>query len=253
MSASLQRVDLAGGYLLHQRPYRDTSLIVDIFTRDHGRLTTFARGVRGARGRSTRFSSLRPFQRLLLSWHGRGEAPRLIAAEADGAGAALPSANLMSGFYVNELLLKLTTTHDPHPDLFALYENTLQALAAPAHEQAPESALRRFERQLLELIGFGLDLTSDAGTGAAVCDGGYYGYLPGEGVRERSADDDGVFRGSLLLALAGDAPLSDADRRDARRLMRTAIDHCLEGRELNTRTVARSIARMEQASAGAAS
>jgi DNA repair protein RecO (recombination protein O) len=243
MSASLQRVELAGGYLLHQRPYRDTSLIIDIFTRDHGRLTTFARGVRGARGRSNRFSSLRPFQRLLLSWHGRGEAPRLIAAEADGAGATLPAANLLSAFYVNELLLKLTTTHDPHPDLFALYESTLLALIAGS----PEQALRRFERQLLDLIGFGLDLTCDAGTGAPVSDTGYYGYRPGEGLCALPDDDAGAFRGSLLLALAGDTPLSEAERRDARRLMRAAIDHCLEGRELNTRTVARSIARMEQA------
>ena len=249
MSGSLQRVDLAGGYLLHHRPYRDTSLIVDIFTRDHGRLTTFARGVRGARGRNSRFSTLRPFQRLLLSWHGRGEAPRLIAAEADGAIAALPSANLLGAFYVNELLLKLTTTHDPHPDLFALYERTLQALAA----DSPEPALRRFERQLLQLIGFGMDLTSDAGTGVPVRDDRHYGYRPGVGVHELGAEEEGAFRGSLLLSLACDAPMSDAERRDARRLMRAAIDHCLDGRELNTRTVARSIARMEQTPARAAS
>src|SRR5260221_12582214 len=110
MSRSAHRVEFAAGFVLHRRPYRDTSLIVDLFTRDYGRLSTFARAARGPR---SRFAPLQPFRPLLLSWSGRGEAPTLTAAEADGPPPpALGPRNLLRAFYPNTLLPRLTAPPD---------------------------------------------------------------------------------------------------------------------------------------------
>ncbi len=126
MSRSAQRVQLTRAYVLHQRPFRDSSLIVEIFAREHGRMTVFARGARGPKLALWRAAAVPP---LLLSWSGRGEAPQLTAAEStDGWQPPLPPQQFLSGFYLNELLLTLTTRHDPHPELFDQYAATLVQL-----------------------------------------------------------------------------------------------------------------------------
>src|ERR1700758_4663881 len=111
MTRNVRRITLAPAYILHHRPYRDTSRILDVITRDHGRLTLFARGVRGPKAKLA--SILQPFQLLLLSWSGRGEAPQLTGAERGDAGVPVPTGCIMAAFYLNELLMKLTTRHDP--------------------------------------------------------------------------------------------------------------------------------------------
>ena len=157
MTANPRRVTLAAGYLLHHRPWRDTSRILEVLTREHGRLTLFARAVRGPAARLA--PVLQPFWPLLFSWSGRGEAPQLTNAErADDCGA-LPPANVMAAFYLNELLLKLTTRHDPLPALFDDYHAALGRLRAGG---PLEPALRVFEKRLLELVGFGLELENEA-------------------------------------------------------------------------------------------
>jgi DNA repair protein RecO (recombination protein O) len=235
-----QRVELCAGYLLHQRPFRDSSLILDLYTRDHGRLTAFARGVRGPR---SRFSGLQPFQPLLLSWSGRGEAPTLTGAECDGPAVQLPPAMLMGAFYLNELLLRLTTVHDPHPELFDDYAAAVLQLQADAEL---EPTLRRFELQLLEQSGYGVELDREAGEGEQVQADAYYHLLPGVGLRRVAAGANGATSGRVLLELAAGTVPGDADgRRQARALLRTALDHGLEGRVLASRTVARAVARIE--------
>jgi DNA repair protein RecO (recombination protein O) len=238
MSRSSQRVQLTRAYVLHQHPFRDSSLILEVFARDHGRMTLFARAARGPR---SRFVALLPFRALLLSWSGRGEAPQLTAAEnADALQPWLPSPQLMSGFYLNELLLTLTTRHDPHPELFDHYELTLLRLA----QQLPaDAALRLFEARLLELIGYGLNLATEADTGYPVRADAHYHFRAGvHGVVLAAAEAEGVIAGHVLQHLAAATTLShEADLRQARQLMRAAIDHCLEGRELRTRLVARSL------------
>ena len=243
MSRSSQRVQLTRAYVLHQRPFRDSSLIVEIFAREYGRMTLFARAARGPR---SRFAALQPFQALLLSWSGRGEAPQLTAAEsADAPGAAaaqpqLPPAQLLSAFYLNELLLTLTTRHDPHPELFDHYGLTLARLCqgSPA-----ATSLRRFEARLLDFIGYGLNLVTEADTGRPVRAEAHYHFRPGvHGVVLAQADAAGAIAGHVLQGLVAQTELTgEADLRQARALMRAAIDHCLEGRELRTRLVARSL------------
>jgi DNA repair protein RecO (recombination protein O) len=248
MSGAPLRINLTPAFVLHQRPFRDTSLIVEVFARDHGRLTTFARGARGARGvrrsGTGRFASLQPFQRLLLSWHGRGEAPQLVAAESDGVVHPLPPQHWLSGCYLNELLLKLTAQHDPHPVLFELYERTLLQLAA---SDVAEPVLRSFEKRLLEELGFGLEFDCDAGTGEPIVADARYRLDTGDGLHRDDSGTGAVYSGRMLLALSAGELLTDPELlHDARALMRQAIDHCLEGRELRTRSVARSIARLER-------
>jgi DNA repair protein RecO (recombination protein O) len=241
MSRSAHRVLLTRGHVLHRQVYRDTSLIVELFTRDYGRLTVFARGARGPR---PRFGALQPFHPLLLSWSGRGEAPQLAGAEVAEPALALPAGQLMSAFYLNELLLKLTTRHDPNAELYDSYAVALRGLRAG---DPIEPLLRRFEKRLLDLIGYGLDLTTEVDTGRPVRAEGQYCFHGGRGViavegPAAQAQAVPLIAGHVLLRLAAEEVLTaETDLRQARSLMRSALDHCLEGRELRTRRVARSM------------
>jgi DNA repair protein RecO (recombination protein O) len=195
---------------------------------------------RAARGPRSRFASLQPFQPLLLSWSGRGEAPQLTAAEHAEAPLRLLPERLMAAFYMNELLLKLTIRHDPHPELFDHYESTLALLRS---DTSVEAALRRFEKRLLDLIGYGLNLTVEADSGQPVRAEGFYCFRGGA-PEAAEPDVPGVLSGRVLLALAEEQPLEGEEAlRQARALTRTALDACLEGRELYTRRVARSMSR----------
>jgi DNA repair protein RecO (recombination protein O) len=238
MSRSTRRVDLAPGYVLHHRPWRDTSRILEVLTREHGRLTLFARAVRGPAAKLA--PVLQPFQLLLLSWSGRGEAPSLTAAERARHDAPLPGGCVLAAFYLNELLLRLTTRHDPLPELFDQYHGTLERLRAGA---ALEPSLRMFEKRLLRLVGYGLDLFTEAHSGKRVEAGGYYHFRPGEGLVPAAADSAGALAGGSLLSLERETLSGARELEDARRLLQAALGACLEGRPLATRAVAKSMAR----------
>jgi DNA repair protein RecO (recombination protein O) len=227
-----RRIQLAPAYILHHHPYRDTSRILEVHTREFGRLSLFARGVRGPKAKLA--AVLLPFNLLLLSWTGRGEAPQLTGAENSADGSPLPPANLMAGFYLNELLLKLTTRHDPHPALFDSYH---EAIAGLKHGESVERTLRIFEKRLLDDLGYGLDLTASLDL--------YYQYRPQQGLVPATANAPGALAGRSLVSLANEDLGGPGELEDARRLLQAAIAHCLEGRELATRTVARAIARRE--------
>lgn len=236
MSRSARRVSLAAGYLLHHQPYRETSRILEVFTLDHGRLTLFARGVRGPKAKLA--AVLQPFQRLLLSWTGRGEAAQLTGAELAGPSTALPSAALMPAFYLNELLIKLTTRHDPIPPLFDAYAGAVEGL----REGAPvEPTLRVFEKRLLEALGYGLELGVEAQGGRGIEPDAYYHFRPSQGLVPAVADAPGALAGRSLEHLADERLELPRDLEDARLLLQAAIAQALEGRELATRTVARAM------------
>ncbi|MGD9597292.1 MAG: DNA repair protein RecO [Steroidobacteraceae bacterium] len=246
MTRTVRKADLTRAYVLHHRPYRDTSRIIEIFSREHGRLTLFARGARGPKSRSA--SLLQPFQCLLVSWRGHGDAATLTSVErraGEGAErpAGLPAAAVMSGFYLNELLLRLTTRDDPHPDLFDAYAAALGRLAAA---EAPDATLRSFERRLLEELGYGVELLVEVDTGRSIDPDGRYVYRAGQGVARAVADAPGVVAGRSLLLLAEDRLHGAPELEDARRVLRAALDYCLEGRELATRAVARAVAGKER-------
>jgi DNA repair protein RecO (recombination protein O) len=244
-SSDGRRVQLQPAYVLHHRPYRDTSRILELFTRDYGRVSVFARGARGARkAGASLISMLQPFNRLLVSWSGRGEAGQLTGAEFDGGVAALAPQRLVNAFYLNELLLKLFARHDSHAEVFELYHQTIESLK---HAADPVRPLRLFEKRLLDALGYGLALERDVLTGEPiVADAAYHYRLEQGAVRaEGVAEGALVFGGATLLSLARE-DLSDAGARtESRRLLRAALDRVLEGRELKTRQVMLALRRME--------
>jgi len=240
MPRNPRRVQLTPGYVLHHQPYRDTSRILEVLTREHGRTSLFARGVRGPKAKLA--AVLQPFRLLLLSWAGRGDAPQLIGAESAGGEVGLPSRALMAGFYLNELILKLTTRHDPLPVLFDAYHAAVAGLrsAAPA-----EQTLRLFEKRLLEATGYGLELAVEQQSGRTIESGGWYHFRPSQGLFLTVADAPGAIAGNSLLALAREELDDQRTLDDSRRLLQSALGELLEGRELTTRTVARAVARHE--------
>jgi len=231
-----QATQLQSGYILHQRAYRDTSLLLEVFTRDHGRLGLVARGARAPRSRIR--GLLQPFQPVLLSWSGRGELGTLTgvepAIEAGGMPPRLLGATLYSGFYLNELLMRLLQRHDPHPELFVAYAEALRGLP-----QAAQRPLRLFEKQLLESLGYGLLLDHEADSGVPVlADADYVYALESGPVRSQGVNARGLqLSGRSLLSLAAE-DLSDVQSlADSKRLMRAALGLYLGGRELKTREV----------------
>ena len=239
----IHRIQLQPAYVLHHRPYRDTSRILELFTRDHGRVSVFARGTKGTRKTAAALASmLQPFNRLLVSWSAGGEAGHLTAAEFDGAVSPMPPQHLVSAFYLNELLLKLCARHDGHPDIFVLYAHAIDSLASAA-DAIP--TLRLFEKRLLDTLGYGLALERDAASGLPVEDDAVYYYRLEQGAIRATgvADSPLTFRGRSLRMLARE-DLSDREVcADARRLLRAALDRCLEGRELKTRQVMQALRR----------
>ena len=238
MSPGRHRIDLASGYLLHHRPWRDTSRILEVLTREHGRFTLFARGVRGPGAKLA--PVLQPFQPLLLSWSGRGEAPTLTGAERAEHCAPLPPACLLAAFYLNELLIRLTTRHDPHPELFDHYHEALARLRAGA---PLEPVLRIFEKRLLQGLGYGLDLTTEARSGKRIEADEYYHFQAGQGLTPARAGAGSALAGRSLLDLAGESLTGARALDDARRVLQAALAACLEGRPLATRGVARTVAK----------
>jgi DNA repair protein RecO (recombination protein O) len=231
---------LAPAYVLHQYPYRDTSRIVEVFTADYGRLTLFARGANGPK--STLRGVLRPFQKMLVSWSGKGEACQLTTAEIDGRITRLAPDRLMSGFYLNELLLKLTQRCDPHPEIFRSYASCVLALCDGAVE---EPALRRFEKRLLNDLGYGLDLET-TGEGVPVEADRYYRFAVQSGPQLCVADAPGAVYGQSLADLQAESFDDARSLRDAKRVLRAAIDACLDGRSLKSREVALALRQREQ-------
>jgi DNA repair protein RecO (recombination protein O) len=235
MSTARQRVQLEPAYLLHHYPWRDSSRILELFSRAHGRVSVFARAAR--RGGSSLPSVLQPFAEVLVSWTARGEAGQLAGAERVRATAALAGDRLMSGFYVNELLLKLLPRHDPHPALFEAYARALDGLRDGTSE--PARVLRLFEKKLLEELGWGLDLLHDARSGTPIVSGRAYRYRVDGGaeVVDGVAEGAMIFPGASLISLAREELHDPSSLGDARRLLRAAIDQCLDGRPMRTREV----------------
>lgn len=235
MSGSARRVQLEPAYLLHHYAWRDSSRILELITRSHGRVSVFARAAR--RGGSALPAALQPFAELLVSWMDRGDAGQLTGAERVRATAILAGDHLMSAFYANELLIKLLPRHDPHPALFDAYAILLERLHdAGTH---PARALRLFEKCLLEELGWGLNLEVDAGRGLPVEASRAYRYRIDGGAEAIDGVAEGalVFAGASLLSLAREDLGDERSLADARRLLKAALEQCLDGRPLRTREV----------------
>lgn len=231
-----QRVDDQLAFVLHTYPYSETSLVVDVFSRDHGRLPLLARGAR--RPRSAMRGTLLSFQPLELGWFGGGEVKTLAKAEWLGGMPLLSGRCLLLGYYLNELLVSLLAKEDAHPLLFDSYHVALMALSRGG-EDAPE--LRKFELRLLRELGYGLSLANDAESGESVLADKSYRYEIERGpVREVSRGETALpdtVSGKTLLDMLADDYSDPRTRYESRRIMRQLIAHHLGGRVLQSRRV----------------
>jgi DNA repair protein RecO (recombination protein O) len=221
------------GFVLHSYPYKETSLIVDMFTRDHGRIGVVAKGAK--RPLSKLRGVLQTFQPLSISFSGKSELRTLI--DADWVGGMLPieKTALLCGFYLNELLVKLLARDDPHPALFDHYVATLNELA---HNEPAQIVLRKFERALLKETGVAADLTRDTGTRARVEAEGAYVVDPERGVRRAQAGDTWpVVSGKTLIDMENEHYGDPQTQAQSKQLMRFLLAYHLGGAPLNTRQI----------------
>ena len=236
-------------YVLHRRAFRETSVIAELLTRDYGRVAAVVRGVKGSgRGRM----SIEPFTKVEVAWRGRGQMVTVISSEAVQA-THLKGDALFAGLYVNELLIKTLEPQEPVEAVFGAYGATLAALA---HDENLEPALRLFEKGLLEELGYGLVFDVDVKTGLPIEAHKTYQAVDGEGFHEtRNGGEphatehahgaphargvpharEGVFTGAEIAAIANGDFTESRARAAAKLVLRRALRQRLAGRRLNTR------------------
>jgi len=229
-------------FVLHNYPFRETSLVLEVFTRGCGRIALVARGAR--RPRSALRGVLLAFQPLLLSWAGKSELRTLHKAEWQGGLPQLKGIGLLCGFYVNELLLRLLPRDDPHEALYSSYELALRALAAGAGHSA---VLRSFEKNLLKELGYALQLTRDADGGNAIEPEKRYDYVLERGPVAASgvaAENKLELSGRTLLDMERDDYSGSVTEQESKALMRMLINHCLGDQVLHTRQLLRDMQQL---------
>ncbi len=253
MAGAKQRVEQQPAWVLHTYPWRETSLIVEVFSRDHGRVALVAKGAR--RPHSQLRGVLMAFQPLWMDWSGGGEVKTLVRAEWQGGQPLLTGRALICGYYLNELLVRLTAREDAHPRLFDAYAGAVRALG----RSEPESPiLRRFELALLQDLGYEAGLDHEADSGQPVRPDGRYLYIIERGpVRLETLEDEMAGQGVAADAVAlGDQPLvsgqtlldmaaDDFARAEtlaqSKQLLRMLINHTLGGQPLQSRRVLKEL------------
>ena len=233
-SASEYRIAEQPAFVLHSYPYRETSLIIDVLSRDHGRLALVAKGAK--RPHSALRGVLQTFQPLALSWSGKSEVRTLTGAEWVGGMLPLTGGALLCGFYVNELLVKFCAREDPHPQLFHHYVVTMTRLA---HDEPPVQVLRSFERVLLRETGYAMALDRTVARKAVLPEGRYV-FDPERGVREASDDWPAqwpVVAGQTLLDMEQDDYHRAQTVAQSKTLMRFLLNTYLGGTPLATRQI----------------
>lgn len=228
------RVDLQAAYVLHSRLYRDSSLLLDLFTRENGRVSAVARGARGARSRTK--GLLQPFVSLVVSWVGKSELVTLTTVETEGLFHTLRGRALLSAFYLNELLVRVLQPHDACPTLYDFYQKTLMNLQ---QDSSIEQTLRLFEKQLLSELGYGMQLTREFETNRPVLPHLSYYFRPEQGLvlcdENLSVRVNSLFQGENLLAFHANTLHNPTILRDAKRLIRLALAPLLGNKPLRTR------------------
>lgn len=233
------RVNLQPAYIMHSRPYRDSSSLLDVFTAEYGRISLVARGTRRQSRKGSTTALLQPFIPLLLSFSGRSELKTLIATEPAQQAIALRNERVFSGMYMNELLVRLLHRNDAHPALFSAYDQSLKALA---DTDTVETVLRGFEYHLLDELGYNFGLGMDGASGEPLQPDGVYRYEPGVGLVASDVQPGtatGAYIGSELLAMAA-GDFGGCARLSAKRLLREALAEHLGDTPLRSRELFRA-------------
>jgi DNA repair protein RecO (recombination protein O) len=239
VSGTTSGAELEDAFILHARPYQETSQILEVLGSRHGRVGLVARGARRATSRWR--SVLQPFLPLRLSWAGRGSLYTLRGAEAASFAVAIDGVSLMGAFYLNELVLNFVRRGDPHPGLFIAYSQALGELRAGGD---PEPALRRFELQMLAEVGYGLNLDHDVLNDLPLDPDALYEYRLEQGPVPAAAGGAALtLAGAELLAIGRGDLSTPARLQAAKRLLRSVLAHDLDGKTLKTRAVLASMRR----------
>jgi DNA repair protein RecO (recombination protein O) len=239
MTSHKHRIEGEPAFVLHSYPFRETSLILDVFSRSYGRLPIMARGAR--RPRSTLRGVLMNFQPLLLSWFGKGEVRTLHGAEWQGGQPYLQDTALMCGFYLNELLLNLLARDDPHERLFDYYRTTLLRLA---QEKDHAATLRCFEKHLLQELGYALTLEQEAGNDKPIRPEVCYRYAVERGAMQNNEGVGLPVLGKTLLDMAADDYGDPVTVQQSKQLMRMLLNHYLGNKVLHTRELIRDLQKL---------
>jgi len=232
------RIESEPGFVLHSMPYRETSLLVDLFTLHHGRVRCVAKGFRKPNKKGVA-KALFPYTEHLFQWQGRGELKTLAKADAIQAPVFLQGESLFIGLYINEVLYRLLHLYDPHESIYEFYCQLMIHLSAQGLDQA---ILRRFEILLLEKLGYGLVLDSEAESANPISPERFYRYIPEHGLREsrgQSSDGSRLLSGADIIAIARGDFEQQSTINTAKRLTRQVIDFYLDGRQLNSRELYR--------------
>ncbi len=232
------RVKLQPTFILHSRPYKDSSQILDILTAEYGRLSVLAKGSRRRQKGGSSAAVLQPFIPLLLSFSGNAELKTVTASEVVGSPCAPSGARLFSGLYLNELLVRLLHRHDPHPSLFLAYSEAIGDLKKSGEV---DEVLRCFEFTLLQELGFGLDLSIDGSNGQAISPESCYRYDHQYGlVQDNQPNPEGrpLFAGSDLLIMAA-GEFGGQVKTSAKHLLRQALANHLGDTPLKSRDLFR--------------
>jgi len=240
-AASKQRIQDELAFVLHSYPFRETSLVLEVFSRQHGRVPLVARGAR--RPRSALRGLLMSFQPLSLSWFGKHELRTLHGAEWQGGQPQLQGTALLCGFYLNELLLNLMARDDPHESLFDYYQQTMQRLA---QEDDHAFTLRCFEKHMLQELGYALQLETEAVSGKPITPTQTYRYILELGAVAETPDaSQGMqITGKTLLDMAADDYRDANSARQSKQLIRMLLDHYLAGKTLHTRELMRDLQKL---------
>lgn len=214
-------------YVLHRRAFRESSLLLEVFSRQHGRLPLVHRGARKVRNKQ---HSIQPFQLFLFSWSGRGEIATIRRHEGVGPAVLCRNSDYLCGFYLNELLYRLLHRHEPHAELFTAYDHCLRALGN-GNDQGQEQELRYFELELLNSLGYGPTLEHDA-NGKELLAGEQYSYLPEEGPVPGGYGAGCTVSGDTMRKLARREALDEVALGEAKRLMRSLLQYQMQGQEL---------------------
>ena len=227
------KTELTPAFVLHQRPYRETSLLLDIFSEQYGRVSLVAKGVRSKKRSQTGILQL--YQPLLLSWTGRGELQTLTAAEVDKPRYILQANSALCGLYINELMVKLLPLNLPESELFTAYQNVLSGLQ---NEENTEIQLRLFEKHLLSCLGYGLVIDRDVETQQLINEQSHYLYRPDSGLyRYNEGMNEPSISGRSLQHLMNECDFDKQSLSEIKQLMRSVIHFYLDGKPLQSRAL----------------
>lgn len=228
-----RRVEFTPSYILHSRPYRETSVLLDVFTELHGQVSLIAKGIRTSK--SKKKGLLQPFNPLLLSWYiGNSDLFTMTGCEQFSRPAILSGPQLIAGLYINELLVQLLHRHDPHPTIFKNYQILIESLNQASSRISLEKKLRYFEKRLLDELGYGLHFEVEGGL--KINPDEYYSYNTDSILRPSTGNEKEVaILGKHLLAFANHKLECESDLKFAKRITRMALSRHLKKPLLNSR------------------